>query len=446
MCQKMKQRHLLRTLISIVLLCALLCGTTVIPYGNVAAATAKYNELKEKKSEIQKRIADNEEKLKKADEELNKQEEKLDAIQALIDDYNAKIDVLKESIKTLNEQIDGINAEIQTINDEIEDVNRQIDAYNVEIEGKEADIQATVDLLKDRLKASYMAGNVSDIEILIGASNLTSFLTRLEIFERDINALEALKEACNASIALKQEKIAAKEAKRLEVEKSKQAVEADIAEQNAAKKKVDKSYEEAYQIANSIKEESASYKKAIAYLIDDEARIQRQMEEEIQAYYRQQAENSGKSGDHDSTPIVMDSGEWGFPLRSRSGVRVTSGFGSRTNPVTGKAEIHKGIDMITSASDKTVIASRAGRVYRAGYDYSRGNFVIIDHGTDSHGDKYMTVYMHFAQPAYVREGQSVSRGQAIGYMGKTGCATGVHLHFQIEKNGSPVNPRPYIGI
>ena len=70
-----------------------------------------------------------------------------------------------------------------------------------------------------------------------------------------------------------------------------------------------------------------------------------------------------------------------------------------------------------------------------------GNYVMIDHG-----DGYTSIYMHFRDSAYVHTGETVKQGQAIGYMGTTGNSTGVHLHFQINKDGSHVNPNNYINF
>ena len=77
------------------------------------------------------------------------------------------------------------------------------------------------------------------------------------------------------------------------------------------------------------------------------------------------------------------------------------------------------------------------------YDDSRGNYVTIDHGV-LRGVNLTTTYMHFQSAASVGAGQSVSRGQVIGYVGTTGASTGCHLHFETRENGSAVNARSWL--
>ncbi|WP_039944553.1 peptidoglycan DD-metalloendopeptidase family protein [Thermicanus aegyptius] len=109
---------------------------------------------------------------------------------------------------------------------------------------------------------------------------------------------------------------------------------------------------------------------------------------------------------------------------------VTSGFGYRWG------KLHPALD-ISGVKDKTIMAADNGTVISAGWDGSYGNNIMIDHGNG-----YVTRYAHLSKIS-VKKGQKVAKGQAIGIMGETGNATGVHLHFEIIKNGTPVNPSKY---
>ncbi|WP_368645638.1 peptidoglycan DD-metalloendopeptidase family protein [Alkalibacterium putridalgicola] len=116
---------------------------------------------------------------------------------------------------------------------------------------------------------------------------------------------------------------------------------------------------------------------------------------------------------------------------------MTSPFGYRTHPVTGKqGSFHAGIDI---AGGGSVVASRAGTVKAASYSDTYGYRVIVDHG-----DGYSTLYAHMKKGLSVSAGQSVSQGQQLGIMGTTGRSTGVHLHFEIRKGGEAVNPMNYL--
>ncbi|GGA27526.1 M23 family metallopeptidase [Paenibacillus physcomitrellae] len=116
---------------------------------------------------------------------------------------------------------------------------------------------------------------------------------------------------------------------------------------------------------------------------------------------------------------------------------VTSSFGYRTDPFTGKSAFHAGIDIAGSTGDP-VYAAAAGTVLSVQRDGSRGNYIVI-----RHINGLETWYMHLSS-AVVQQGDSVIKGQTIGKLGNTGRSTGPHLHFQVMKKNDPVNPLPYI--
>lgn len=117
--------------------------------------------------------------------------------------------------------------------------------------------------------------------------------------------------------------------------------------------------------------------------------------------------------------------------------RLTSGFGNRTHPVTGRYSFHSGIDLANSQGT-SIKASRSGKVIFAGRKGTYGNLVVI-----RHNDGFETAYAHLSS-IQVRVGQSVGQREQIGKMGSTGRSTGSHLHFEIRKNGSAVNPYSYL--
>jgi murein DD-endopeptidase MepM/ murein hydrolase activator NlpD len=116
---------------------------------------------------------------------------------------------------------------------------------------------------------------------------------------------------------------------------------------------------------------------------------------------------------------------------------LTSRFGSRISPFTGRRQFHSGID-IAGRRGTDVIASARGVVRYAGKRGPLGNTVIIDHG---YGVR--THYGH-TDEILVKPGEEVERGQVIATLGNTGRSTGPHLHYTIEVKGKPVNPLNYI--
>jgi murein DD-endopeptidase MepM/ murein hydrolase activator NlpD len=116
---------------------------------------------------------------------------------------------------------------------------------------------------------------------------------------------------------------------------------------------------------------------------------------------------------------------------------VTSSFGSRLDPFNGEGAFHTGIDIATSKGE-AVRAPADGTVLKAGMGNGYGREVVIDHG---HG--VQTIYAHLSGFA-VTEGQNVSRGDILGYVGSSGHSTGPHLHYEVRIHDTPVNPSKYL--
>jgi murein DD-endopeptidase MepM/ murein hydrolase activator NlpD len=118
---------------------------------------------------------------------------------------------------------------------------------------------------------------------------------------------------------------------------------------------------------------------------------------------------------------------------------ITSSFGYRSDPFTGKTKFHGGIDF--AGTEGTEIYSVAnGVVIHAGQRTGFGNLVEIDHG-----DGMVTRYAH-ARAVAVRVGDLVSKDQLVAYMGSTGRSTGTHLHYEVLRNGKRINPASFIRI
>lgn len=116
---------------------------------------------------------------------------------------------------------------------------------------------------------------------------------------------------------------------------------------------------------------------------------------------------------------------------------ISSTFGGRASPFTGKGEFHKGLD-INNRPGTPIYAPARGTVIFSGSDGAYGISVMVQHGGG-----IATKYAHM-QRAAVREGQAVRRGELIGYIGNTGRSTGPHLHYEVRLNGVCVNPMRYI--
>lgn len=133
------------------------------------------------------------------------------------------------------------------------------------------------------------------------------------------------------------------------------------------------------------------------------------------------------------TFIIRGTGVMAYP----SNASTSSPFGWRMHPVLGYRRFHAGLDFAASYGS-TIRAADSGTVILAGWYGGYGRTIIINHGNG-----ITTLYGHSSE-LYVSEGQAVERGQAIAAVGSTGLSTGPHLHFEVRRNGTPVNPANYL--
>lgn len=117
---------------------------------------------------------------------------------------------------------------------------------------------------------------------------------------------------------------------------------------------------------------------------------------------------------------------------------VTSEYGYRISPFTGKREFHKGIDIATRIGEE-VVTPADGVVEKVAYESDMGNMVVIDHGNG-----LSTCYGHLLKKCEIKQGGKVSRGDLIGMVGNSGRSTGPHLHYGVRVNDVYVNPRKYL--
>ena len=126
-------------------------------------------------------------------------------------------------------------------------------------------------------------------------------------------------------------------------------------------------------------------------------------------------------------------GEGSQAMRLPVNGRLTSGFGERFHPILGYARFHAGVDL-GATYGAPIVAAADGRVVSAGWRGGYGQAVAI-----AHAQGLQTLYGHMSRIA-AHAGEMVHRGEIIGYVGSTGLSTGPHVHFEVTKNGRPVNP------
>ncbi|WP_185152853.1 M23/M56 family metallopeptidase [Fulvivirga aurantia] len=122
-----------------------------------------------------------------------------------------------------------------------------------------------------------------------------------------------------------------------------------------------------------------------------------------------------------------------MPLNESDIIKISSGFGNQMHPTLKVKKFHTGIDLVAKPGTP-IFATADGEVVIATSDEDRGNYVQL-----KHSEIYQTQYAHMSRFVVVA-GESIKKGQIIGYVGNSGKSTGPHLHYEIHKNGIAINP------
>lgn len=332
----------------------------------------------------------------------------------------------KQKIKNaLDKQI----AATQTLIDECMD---KLNAYNAEIQKKQNEIDKLNDgmaddkaLFKKRVRAIYMSGSNSNLQILLGAEDFSEYLVLSEMTK---------------SVSAKDSKLIGKIVDAInEIEVEKAEIQKIADEQDEIKAELDSQKKE-------LKSQEAEVNSLLKEINSDINQAQKDYDkagEEIDKLTAPQA--SGNSNLTANPTMFL----WPVP----GYYRISAGWQSNDSVHNGN---HKGIDISTGGRSVDVVACDDGYVYivknscthNYGKNYScgcgggYGNYVAIDHGKASDGKSYKTLYAHM-KTALVKNGQYVKRGQVIGKVGTTGWSTGYHLHLETIVNGTKVNPAKF---
>jgi murein DD-endopeptidase MepM/ murein hydrolase activator NlpD len=449
----MKNKRLWVSIIAGILAAALLLGLvlSVLPQ-NAEAATS--SELKEQLNE-----------LKSDRDEITAQ---IDALEKQQDANRKDMEGILQNKAALDQQIALLYANMQNVND-------QIAAYRLLIADKQEELdiaQARLDELteknRERLRAMEEEGTLNYWSVIFKANSFSDLLDRVnminEIAKSDRQRLEQMNQAAEevraAKAELTTEKAALEDAKAvleatqavLEV-KNQEAVQLLDDLVNAAEdmdalhqqfedeeekflQEIAKKEEEYNKVLAAEKESSrlASIKQSSI-----EASIEASIAESIsieQSKHQATAGTTGGGGNDTGSTDNPSNARWLIPCKY---YYVSSPFGYRWHPVTGKWTMHNGVDL-PYPQGTPIYASRSGTVTIATYSSTAGNYVSLNHG-----DGYSSVYMHMTHYV-VKVGEYVKAGQLLGYMGSTGRSTGPHLHFGISYKGTYVNPADYMNL
>ena len=345
--------------------------------------------------------------------------------QQVIEDVSAKL-------KQIQADLDAANARLQGIRNKQAEINAQIVATQNEIVKMEAYLKTRQNVLNRRVRAIYMHGQLNYLEVILGANSFSDFANRVELLKRIIRS------DYNLILEIQKQK-AAIEAKKAQLEEDKRqldalAVEAEKTQKEIAAKKAEQ--QKVLDAAKSNKAAAAQMEQDLnAQLASVRNLIQQRLAaaEAARQAAQQAAESDNGGGGGSDDNYVQGTGAMSWPCSGP----ITSPFGYRTHPIFGTTIFHAGIDIGVDYGTP-IHAADSGVVVYSGWISGYGNAVIIDHGGG-----VSTLYGH-NQSLAVSEGQSVFKGSVIAYAGSTGNSTGPHCHFEVDVNGSPVNPMGYL--
>ncbi len=439
----------MKKLISVMTITAILCANTIQLNAN------SISEIRRKTEEVKQNINILNQQLEQLNKDAEKTETDLHIVEVERDDIMNEIYRLDMNIITVENRLEELDTQLDETQEKLTISEEELEQAQTE---KDHQYQTT----KKRIKYMHENGSIGYLDVLLNFNNFSDLLTRIDninnIITYDNEVLEKMK--------LTEENIALKI---LEIETEKKTIEALTQEQENNKHSLEESKNQKKQVQAKLEEDIKEYEKRLEQMEKDdkeitaiiqsaeeeakklaaeEARLiaeeearkreeaRKKAEEARRKAALEEAKRNAQSSNSNNTPVYTG-GTLGWPLPGYYVGQGDSGYGSRISPITGKQEVHRGIDVPAPRGTK-VLAAESGTVITAKYLNSYGYAVIIDHGNG-----LSTVYAHNSK-LLVTEGQTVSRGQAISQVGSTGDSTGNHLHFEVRVNGNYTNPFPYL--
>lgn len=311
---------------------------------------------------------------------------------------NNTISKTTNNLKSTENKLSSLEREMLTLEKELQECNKQI--------------SANTEALEKHLRIIYEQGDVHFLEVLLNSTSISDFLTRWDFLNTLANNNKELIKANEEKIQLMKIK------QQLALQKQQSLAELKT-DQNQKKKELAVASSRQQTVYNSLKSERAQAEAAVNEL-EEQSR-------QIAAEIRRQT--GGDSGEY------LGSGKLAWPTPGYTS--ITSKYGMRFHPILKRNKLHTGMD-IGAPKGATIVAAENGTVMEVGMRGGYGRIVMINHGGN-----LVTLYAHTSQ-TLVNTGQQVKKGQAIAKVGSTGWSTGPHLHFEVRKNGNPVNPTSYL--
>lgn len=377
-----------------------------------------------------------------------------------------KIALIEKEMAPIQKKISELTAEINEFEARIKKLEKEIKEVTEKMEKQKQDIADTQELLRKRLRATYMAGETSELEIFLSATDFSDFLARSEflrqVAKHDTGVIKELENKIEELNRMLEDL----DLKRTEIEEKKKSVEADRAEQQAekavldvkmsevkaAQAKNDANIKKQNEIIGKYSQDSAYYQQLMAQAEKEKADFAAQLDKEIN--------NEGSKGDgtvsnsNVNHKFKVSSKGLISPIQEPT-VYYTATYAQHSSRGTASVDLCGPANRVING--KTYYTTKGAKFYavadgvvtKSSYiASSNGHYINIDHGNG-----LSTLGAHL-DARYVSVGDKVKQGQVIGLVGNTGnCwprptesnpVAGSHLHFEMRLNGNRINPEKYL--
>jgi murein DD-endopeptidase MepM/ murein hydrolase activator NlpD len=407
-----------------------------------SSASARIAALNERAAQIAAANRVNEQRLRELQNDVSRQNEFIALANTQIAEIQAQVQAYNELINAKQQAIEETLEQILIKEEEIESTERRIEQREFQIAELEEQNQESLVQFGRIAAQMYMNSGSGSLGLLSSSASFADVMLHAEMLrnigERNTEFMEELIEAVRrqeeaiteleldiANLDNQKEQLSVQkvlfEAELAELEETKAEVAAEVERQYSVLRQLTATRNELQQNVNSIRAMSNASEAEMREINREIERIIREDEA------RRQRENNPAQ--------VFPTGNFIWPLEAQF-TRVTSGFGW----CSWRRGQHNGTDIAQAGiNNSPIFAMQSGTVTHAGPMGTYGYVVFINHGGG-----YTSIYAHMIKGSpTVREGQFVNQGQTIGRVGSTGRSTGPHLHLEVRRNGTPIDPMQF---